>query len=99
HDLHLAAKTAQFALGHADYLLTFEANTSRRCRDEAEEGATERRLSAPGLANQPEDLASSNVERHVVDGSDASGLAAEEALPEAPPQAVVRLQVPNRDED
>ena len=68
-------------------------------RDEPQKRAAQRRLAASGLADEPEDLAATDVERDVVDRAHASGLATEEPLAKAATEAVVRLQVPDRDED
>ena len=97
-DLHLPPQRAQLALRHPRDLAPVELDASVCRLHEPEERAAERRLPAPGLADEAEDLALAEVERHVVDRLDVAGLAPHQALSEAPADRVVRLQASDRDE-
>ena len=51
-----------------------------KVRHQAREGAQERRLAAAGRPEQRNDLAGVELERHVADGRDATGIGEREAL-------------------
>jgi len=65
----VAAEAAQLPRGHCRYILAIKDDGTLGRLDEAQEQASERRLSRARLADHPEDLAALNFERDLRDGT------------------------------
>ena len=80
-------------------LVALELDAAFGRRNEPEQRAAERRLAAPRLTDESEDLTAVDVERDVVDGLHASGFTPDDPLSEAPADRVVGLEALDGDED
>ena len=86
------------AFGHRRDLVPVENHAAIRRTHESEDGAPERRLPTPRLADETEHLAAPELERDVVHCPHVTGLPAEEPRAEPAADGVVRLEVTDRDE-
>ena len=93
--LHIAALAAQLARARRRQFHAHELDRAGRRLVELEDGPSDRRLAAAGLADQAERLATADAERHVVDRSHPADPALEDPLAhrELHPQVLDREQV------
>ena len=79
-DLHVPARLLQVLAAEPDDVDAVEHDLAGGRLEQAQDRPTERRLAAPGLADEPERLASADVEIDAVDGLQVAGRALEEPL-------------------
>src|SRR4029079_12806610 len=77
-DLHPPAELLEVLALLGEHVLAADGRRTRRPRQQLEQGPAERRLAAAGLADQPQDLAAVDLERHVVHGPHIADLAPQE---------------------
>src|SRR5204863_8696327 len=79
-DLQLPAVGPEFLLAETCDVMAVELDGAGRRLDQAHDGAANRGLAAPALADQPQRLGRADREAHAVDGVDVADGAAQQAL-------------------